>query len=199
MIILDAGHGGFIDGKYTTAPNKMYKHPRPIFGNQTTAFEGEINRNIMTFVETELLNRGMEYSYAMSMRDDTPLKDRVNKANEMHKLMSCFYLSIHSNAGGGHGNEVFVSNNASDTSKQVAGNIAYAFEHKIDMPLRRHDPNIPYKTANFYVLRKTTMPAVLVECGFFDDYEDAKKLYSVEYQRLFASAIVTGLVLAGIR
>lgn len=39
------------------------------------------------------------------------------------------------------------------------------------------------KRANFYVLRETNMPAVLVECGFMDNRKEAELLMSDDYRK----------------
>lgn len=39
--LIDAGHGGMVKGKYTTAPAKMFKFPDGL-----TIYEGVVNRDI---------------------------------------------------------------------------------------------------------------------------------------------------------
>jgi len=56
---------------------------------------------------------------------------------------------------------------------------------------KRNDRGI--KTANFAVLRETSMPAILVECGFMTNKEEAALLKSDAYRQTCASAIVRGL------
>lgn len=50
------------------------------------------------------------------------------------------------------------------------------------------------KMGPFYVLVGAHMPAVLVECGFLSNPEEARRLESAEYQNLLAGAISTALV-----
>jgi len=38
------------------------------------------------------------------------------------------------------------------------------------------------KADNFYVLRETKMPAILCECGFMDNMEEAKLMLDENYQ-----------------
>ena len=48
--------------------------------------------------------------------------------------------------------------------------------------------------ANFYILRKTNMPAILVEHLFFDNYDDAMLLMDDNIIDLFAEAQVRTII-----
>lgn len=50
------------------------------------------------------------------------------------------------------------------------------------------------RKARFYVLRKSSMPAVLVEVGFVTGNQDAPKLATSDYQNQLAEAIVRGIL-----
>ena len=50
------------------------------------------------------------------------------------------------------------------------------------------------RQARFYVLRKSSMPSVLVELGFVTGAEDASKLSSPAYQNQMANAIARGIL-----
>ena len=56
-----------------------------------------------------------------------------------------------------------------------------------------HCANRGLKTANFYVVRNVSFPAVLVECGFLSNTEDAKKLSDESYRDKLAQALVAGV------
>ena len=47
---------------------------------------------------------------------------------------------------------------------------------------------------NYYVLRQTIMPAVIVECGFLTNYADRSKLTQADYQERMAWGIYLGIV-----
>ena len=49
------------------------------------------------------------------------------------------------------------------------------------------------KTANYYVLRHTNMPASLVELAFVTNYQEEHLLNSDAYQNKLAQAIVRGI------
>ena len=50
------------------------------------------------------------------------------------------------------------------------------------------------KEANFYVLRKTTMPAILTENGFFSNKQQCEQMLSAEYRDKIAEAHVQAIL-----
>jgi len=50
------------------------------------------------------------------------------------------------------------------------------------------------RKARFYVLRKTSMPSILVETGFLTGRDDAAKLRTSAYQNQMADAIAQGIL-----
>ena len=47
---------------------------------------------------------------------------------------------------------------------------------------------------DYYILRTTEIPAVIVECGFLSNYEEEKLLNDAEYQEKLAWAIYCGIL-----
>ena len=47
---------------------------------------------------------------------------------------------------------------------------------------------------SYYLLKKTEVPIVIVECGFLSNYEEAEKLCTPEYQQRVAWAIHMGIL-----
>jgi N-acetylmuramoyl-L-alanine amidase len=173
--ILDAGHGG-IDpkGNYTTAPAKMHRFP------EFTIYEGVINRAIQGILKAELKTLGIDHAIVAHEYEDTPLNNRVALADQIYrKDKRAVYLSIHSNAGGGSGFEVFTSPGQTRSDQFAKVFCASYKKHFPDKNLRSdHSDGDADKEADFYVLRKTDCPAVLVENLFFDNKEEAQYLMS---------------------
>ena len=103
----------------------------------------------------------------------------VSKCNQ-HKVD--LDISIHLNAGGGTGTEVFVYN---DKTKAVAARIA----SKISEIFGIRNRGVKQSTG-LYVLRETLSPAILIECCFVDSYTDS----NVWDADKCATAIVEGLL-----
>ena len=92
------------------------------------------------------------------------LQTRVNNANSWGADV---YVSIHSNAGGGRGCEVFAySPNAAGTK------IAKFIYDKLEKITPSEDRGVKYNP-NFYELKYTDAPACLVEIAFHDNIDDA--------------------------
>lgn len=105
------------------------------------------------------------------------LAARVNKANANGGDL---YVSIHLNAGGGHGTEVYTYKGKElSVARNVLNNIC-------GLGYR----NRGIKGANLYVINHTSMPAMLIECCFIDSNDDMTKFNAED----IASAIVKGLV-----
>ncbi len=189
--LLDAGHGGITkDGRYTTAPAKMFKF------DTFAIYEGVINRKITELVYKALEERDIEFALVYDNVEDTPLNHRVSAADNMYRQnKKAIYLSIHSNAGGGSGFEIFTSPGQTKSDK-IANIFCETYQ--------KHFPEYPFradkadgdadKEADFYVLRKTDCPALLVENLFFDNRHEAEFLLSQSGQQMIATCIVECIV-----
>ena len=94
------------------------------------------------------------------------------------------FVSIHCNAydGNTQGTETFY--NSVEGEK-----LAQAIQNKIVSNLGTVDRGV--KSANFFVIRYTKCPAVLIETAFIDNYHDNTLLY--DYEDEFARAIACGI------
>lgn len=184
--ILDAGHGGMDEKGYRTAPAKMHKFP------DFTIYEGVVNRNITNYVKDALKALEIDFALVADPIEDTSLHNRVNTADAVYaKDKRAIYLSIHSNAGGGSGFEIFTSPGQSKSDK-IANIFCGVYQKRF--------PNYPFrsdksdgdadKEADFFVLRKTDCPALLVENLFFDNQHEAELLNSDTGVELIGDCII---------
>ena len=171
IVLLDNGHGGLINGIYQT-PGKR----SPIWNDGSQLFEGEFNRAIVNGIIEDLTTLRIPYVNIAAEYRDVTLETRVNRANK-YGSQNCFYLSVHSNAGGGHGSEVYTSTGSTKSDKIAT---IFGEEFKREFPNRRlrtdfSDGDLD-KEKNFYVLKNTKMPAILTENFFMDNEEECKSL-----------------------
>lgn len=112
---------------------------------------------------------------------DEQLAAIVKKANAQKLDL---FLSLHLNAGGGTGAEVYTTNTSG--AKSEAKKLIDTYCNRTGFKNRGH------KYAEFYVLRHTVAPAMLIEMAFVDTEADYKKWNDLGAE-LIANAIVEGI------
>jgi N-acetylmuramoyl-L-alanine amidase len=177
IVLLDNGHGGLINGEYVT-PGK-----RKDWGDDGIIYEGEFNRAIVGGIIEQLTKLNIPYVNIAPEYWDVRLETRVKRANA-YPPGSCFYLSVHSNAGGGSGSEFFTS---PGSTKSDAIATIFGEEYQREFPNRRlrtdfSDGDLD-KERRFYVLTRTKMPAVLTESFFMDNHEEFKNILNTREGR----------------
>lgn len=177
IVLLDNGHGSLINGRYQT------QGKRKDWQDNGIIYEGEFNRAIVNGIIEQLVYYKIPFVNIAPEYRDVRLETRVNRANK-YPTRSSFYLSIHSNAGGGHGSEIFTSpgNTKSDSIATIFGE-----EYKTIFPNRKlrtdfSDGDLD-KERRFYVLTKTKMPAILIENFFMDNFEEFKDILNTREGR----------------
>lgn len=171
LVVIDPGHGGSDPGAQS------------VLGY----WEKDINLKISNKVVGYLRDAGITVVMTRE-RDIYPeLEERAALANNKNADL---FVSIHCDSNGDRMHKGFTIYQAraasSDTKK--AGRI-----------LERHlsDTNIPSKglrNADYRVLVQTNCPAVLVECGFMSNYDEAALLMDPWYQNKIARAIADGII-----
>ena len=176
VVILDAGHGKDTPGK--CAPDK-------------SLYEWQWTREIVAMLCERLYGlENVQTVILVPEEHDVPLKERVRRVNTIvHDAeiagKEVLLISVHINAAG-HGNwknasgwSVWVSNNASEKSKQFA-QIAYNEAVSMGLQGNRVVPQENYWTSNFYILKNTPCPAILTENMLQDNPSDVAFLKSEE-------------------
>ncbi len=105
----------------------------------------------------------------------------VKKANAQRLDL---FLSLHLNAGEGTGAEIYTTNTSG--AKEEAKRLIETYCNRTGFKNRGH------KYAEFYVLRHTVAPAMLIEMAFVDTEADYKKWNDLGAE-LIANAIVEGI------
>lgn len=201
LVFLDAGHGSLDSaGKYVTSPSKQFKHSKGTFHDGQWFYEGVWNRTLTDRVAKKLERLSIPYYMVSHEYKDIHLSYRVALANwYAKKVDKCVYISNHANAGGGRarGFEIFTSPGKT-TSDKVAelhwNNVKDLLGDRIDRYRSDTSDGDHDKEARLYVLTKTSMPAILVEHLFFDNFEDASQLMNDEIVERFAEAQVRTII-----
>lgn len=178
-VVIDAGHGGSDPGKVGI----------------NNALEKDINLQIAVILKKFL--EAEDIKVVMTREDENGLYDENasnKKVQDMKKRLEIIeaadpvlVVSIHQNSYHEeyvHGAQVFYYE-GSQESKALAERIQQVLAARVDPDnARQAKPNDSY-----YLLKKTSSPIVIVECGFLSNYEEAQKLSSELYQEKTAWAI----------
>jgi len=178
LIAIDDGHGMETPGKRT-----------PFFpGTTQYMHENEFNRAVADLLKVNLERCGFKTLMVAPTDTDTPLKQRTDAANN---AKADFYISIHANALNGiWGNQHGVSTYHYPGSVK-SSTAAIIIHRQLIKGTEQKDRGV--LTANFYVLRETDMPAVLVECAFMDNLAEAQLLMTDSFRQECADEICKGI------
>jgi N-acetylmuramoyl-L-alanine amidase len=198
LYLLDPGHGGLINGQYST-PGKR----SPKFEDGSVLYEGVNNRDNVTRIMNELHKLGIDCIDIVNSNDDISLTERVKRANKLHPNRKCIYISIHSDANGdgkewdqASGISVYTSpgQTTSDSFAQIwIDELQLQFGETVKWRTDKTDGDED-KQAHFYVLEKTNMPAVLGEIGFHTNKEQARRMLTDEWKNKLLASIVNTIL-----
>lgn len=180
--ILDNGHGGIIDGVYQTSGKRS-----PVWPDGQILYEGEFNRAIVDRLVKLCESNGIDYVNLVDTQEDVPLSDRTSKANQIAKSSDkpCIYVSIHANGfdkESANGWSVYTSIGETKSDKIATILFEKAASEFVGEYMRKDtysDGDVD-KEANFWVLAKTTMPAILSENFFMTNSDNCHKYLLAE-------------------
>jgi N-acetylmuramoyl-L-alanine amidase len=168
-VVIDAGHGGHDNGGI----------PSNIIPEKGVALD--VARRLQNILEAYGLRT------VMTRSDDTfiPLPQRVAIANAQKHAI---FVSIHFNAAPNRDGTGIETYYGPASAKRLAMLI------QADEAAATNERNRGVKHADYYVLRKTKIPAVLVECGFLTNPGDAARAQTKAYRELVARQIARGIL-----
>lgn len=165
IILLDNGHGINTQGKRS-----------PKWSDGSQLFEYEFNRDIVKRIAKGLVDLEIDHKILVPETSDIDLDKRCARVNA---YPSAILISVHANAGGGTGFEVFTS--PGDTKADPLATLLFKeaekelSEFKMRSDYSDEDPD---KESAFYILKHTKHPAILSENLFMDTESDCKFIMS---------------------
>ena len=170
VVIIDPGHGGKDSGAIGIGGVQEKNVILPIGKRIAEVLERNGIQVIMT--------RDSDYFVT--------LPGRVTMAQQANADV---FVSVHANSAGESRPEV----SGLETYYYDSGlTLARVVHSKILQSLNIRDRNV--RKARFYVLRKNSMPAILVETGYLTGRDDVAKLRTSAYQNQMADAIAQGIL-----
>lgn len=187
VIILDNGHGKETAGKRS-----------PIWGDGSQLFEWEFNRDIVRRVAAVLKADGVNFEILVPEETDVSLPERCRRANEIYRNYKekAFLVSVHANAGGGTGWEVYTS--PGETKADAIATVFAEEAQRVFVPdgwRMRFDyaDGDPDKESAFYILKHTNCPAIITENFFMDTEKDCRFIMSEDGREQIADMHVAAI------
>ena len=179
VIVIDAGHGGWDPGKV---------------GKNDTI---EANINLAIAEDLQILLDLAGATVFLTRADDVALGDTKNtdlaaRTAMPSDMQAHIFVSIHQNAyhaSNVRGAQTFYYEDSAQ-SKQLAEAIQAQLRSFLDTENRKEAK----ADDNYYLLKKTATPAVIVECGFLTNSEEAQMLTLENYQEKVAWGIYMGIL-----
>lgn len=181
-IVVDAGHGGRDDGCTGVSGVK----------------ESEINLSIAKMLKADLETLGIKVVMTRCDGNGLYKANATNfKKSDMSERMKIIddanadmVISIHQNSysdSSQRGAQAFYQEN-DEESKDFASCIQSQLLGQL--PSARKECN----KGDYYILKESKRPAILVECGYLSNIEEESLLQSDDYQQKVAYAIMCGVV-----
>lgn len=181
-VVLDAGHGSSDSGK-VGINGVLEKDINLSISKETKKhLEKKGIRVVMTRDKDESLAEGENGNQKVQ-----DMKARVKRINDTKPNLA---VSIHQNSyheESIHGAQVFYYEHSESGEKDA---------RILQEALLAVDPdNTRQVKANttYYLLKRTEVPILIIECGFLSNQEEAEKLASEDYQKEIAKAIANGI------
>lgn len=182
-IVVDAGHGGADPGKVGV----------------DNILEKDVNLAIAKKLEKLLKKKG--YNVIMTRTDDSDLaspdstkrkiEDLQNRIKLIEDNNADLTVCIHQNSFPDEsifGPQVFYYSN-STYSEELAKLVQTEVDENLDIKNSRQVKDNP----DYYLLRKSPTPTIIVECGFLSNPTEAKLLIDDSYQNKLSRAIYLGI------
>ncbi|WP_375499531.1 N-acetylmuramoyl-L-alanine amidase [uncultured Nostoc sp.] len=171
VVIIDPGHGGKDSGALGIGGAREKDVILPI-GKRLAEI---LQRNGVQVIMTR------DSDYFVTLPGRVQLAERAN---------ADVFVSIHANSAGAsrpdvNGLEVYYYDSGLDLARIVRSSILQSISTIKDRGVRR---------ARFYVLRKSSMPSILVETGYMTGRQDMARLRTSAYQNQMAEAIARGVL-----
>jgi N-acetylmuramoyl-L-alanine amidase len=177
IIALDDGHGIQTSGKRT-----------PVTPDGKQMRENEFNKRVIQLLDAHLKRAGFKTVLVAPTDADTSLSQRVKTANN---AKADLYVSVHANANTGNwgswgGIETYTYN------KGESLRIGKVIHKYLLQGTQLRDRGV--KDGSWlYVIKNTSMPAVLVEAGFMDNLYEARLLMSEAYRQETAEELARAI------
>lgn len=179
IVVIDAGHGGWDPGKVS----------------ENSIYEKDINLKVALKLQ-QYLQQGDCYVLLTRATDEAlgrkKREDMNNRKDIADNMGADIIISVHQNSFTSSkvkGSQVFYYK-SSEKSKVLAEKIQESMKNFLSQDGSR----LAKANDNYYILKQTTIPAVIVECGFLSNPSERALLTQDDYVEKIAWSIYMGVI-----
>lgn len=184
IVVIDVGHGGKDPGK--------------------VGVNGELEKdiNLAIALKLETLLKQSDIEVLVTRREDIGLYDEDasnKKVQDMRRRVAFIeesdadlVVSIHQNSyrdGSVRGPQCFYYDDSPDGERA-----AFILQDWLNEGMKIEKPREAKANSNYYMLKKSTVPTVIAECGFLSNGEEAVLLTNKKYQEKLAWNLYLGIL-----
>jgi N-acetylmuramoyl-L-alanine amidase len=171
IVVIDPGHGGLDVG-----------------ATRNDIYEKDITVVISQQLGRILQQMGYAVVYTRTEDVDLDLEPRVQIAESVRANA---FVSVHVNSLDANASEISGVETYYAPGSSFGKNLAELVHEQILASTDANDRGV--RSARFYVIRNTSMPAILVETGYITNPLEASRLVNSSYQERMAEAIAKGI------
>ncbi len=184
IVIIDAGHGGDDPGKVGI----------------NGALEKDINLSIAFLIKkyleqqdvTVVMTRNSDAGLYRAESPNKKIEDLKNRLAVIEASGAVLAVSIHQNSYTSEkvsGAQVFYYE-----SSEEGGKAAELMQQQLRKGVDESNDREAKKNGSYYLLKKSSVPTIIVECGFLSNGEEAERLIQSAYQEKMAWNISIGIL-----
>lgn len=183
-VVIDAGHGGIDPGK-VGINNALEKDINLSIAMKVKQYLEQQDINV---VMTRQDDKGL-YQESDSNKKVCDMKARLKLIEDTNPLLA---VSIHQNSypeESVNGVQVFYYKDSVQGEKA-----ALLMQEQMIQTLKPKKERVAKENGSYYLLKKTSVPIIIIECGFLSNQNEAQLLTTEEYQNHVAWAIHMGVL-----
>lgn len=186
-IVLDAGHGGEDGGAVSKSGIVEKDLNLAITLKVKELLEDSDIQVILTRDSDVMLSDNTSAKIAKRKVEDINKRIEITNSSNADMLVSIHMNSFPKNYCKGW--QIFYQENNS-----VGEEIAVLIQNNIKEVLQTQNNRVPQSISNVKLVNKSKIPAIIVECGFLSNDEEAEMLTKEDYQDKIVQGICNGIV-----
>ncbi|MEA4988694.1 MAG: N-acetylmuramoyl-L-alanine amidase [Anaerovorax sp.] len=192
LIVIDPGHGGNDPGSQGKANGTVILNEKDINLDIAT----RLNEKLQAAGLNTIMSRSGDHSASPNSKN--ALEDRIYRSNWANSINATLFVSIHNNSAGNvtsaTGTETFYNETEGKTAYGISSKeLAASVQKKLTAYLGTRNRGVK-NGSELSVLRRTEMPAILMEGAFLSNPNDLQLMLTDSFRENYAKAVADAII-----